>query len=86
MFIRADYTWVFVVQLYKILIKLGGKNMPFGNIGIPGLILIIILALIIFGPSKLPELGRAAGNTLKEFKNATKDLISTDKETNNDQK
>ncbi|MFY0760478.1 twin-arginine translocase TatA/TatE family subunit [Metabacillus dongyingensis] len=60
--------------------------MPFGNIGIPGLILIIILALIIFGPSKLPELGRAAGSTLKEFKNATKDLISTDKETNKDQK
>ncbi|UAL52976.1 MULTISPECIES: twin-arginine translocase TatA/TatE family subunit [Metabacillus] len=60
--------------------------MPFGNIGIPGLILIIILALIIFGPSKLPELGRAAGSTLKEFKNATKDLMSTDKETNKDQK
>jgi sec-independent protein translocase protein TatA len=50
--------------------------MPFGNIGIPGLILIIILALIVFGPSKLPELGKAAGNTLKEFKNATKGLIS----------
>mgnify|MGYP003576908367 CR=1 FL=1 len=60
--------------------------MPFNNIGIPGLILIIILALIIFGPSKLPELGRAAGNTLKEFKNATKDLMNTDKETNKDQK
>jgi sec-independent protein translocase protein TatA len=59
--------------------------MPFGNIGIPGLILIIILALIIFGPSKLPELGKAAGSTLKEFKNATKDLIS-DKETDKDTK
>jgi sec-independent protein translocase protein TatA len=86
MFIRADYTWVFCCSAYKISVKLGGKNMPFGNIGIPGLILIIILALIIFGPSKLPELGRAAGNTLKEFKNATKDLMSTDKETNKDQK
>ncbi|KON90034.1 hypothetical protein AF332_26635 [Sporosarcina globispora] len=59
--------------------------MPFGNIGIPGLVLIIILALIIFGPSKLPELGKAAGNTLKEFKNATKDLIS-DKESDKDAK
>jgi sec-independent protein translocase protein TatA len=59
--------------------------MPFGNIGIPGLILIIILALIIFGPSKLPELGKAAGSTLKEFKNATKDLMS-DKETDKDVK
>ncbi|MBX9975767.1 twin-arginine translocase TatA/TatE family subunit [Bacillus sp. CMF12] len=59
--------------------------MPFGNIGVPGLILIIIIALIIFGPSKLPELGKAAGNTLKEFKNATKDLIS-DKESDKDAK
>jgi sec-independent protein translocase protein TatA len=33
------------------------------NIGVPGLIMIIILALIIFGPKKLPELGRAAGQT-----------------------
>ncbi|WP_102349006.1 twin-arginine translocase TatA/TatE family subunit [Bacillus sp. Marseille-P3661] len=46
------------------------------NIGIPGLILILILALIIFGPSKLPEVGRAFGTTLKEFKNSTKDLVS----------
>ncbi|WP_349409786.1 twin-arginine translocase TatA/TatE family subunit [Pseudalkalibacillus sp. SCS-8] len=52
--------------------------MPFGQIGIPGLILILVIALIIFGPSKLPELGRAAGSTLKEFKNSTKDLISSD--------
>ncbi|MDQ0857738.1 MULTISPECIES: twin-arginine translocase TatA/TatE family subunit [Bacillaceae] len=48
------------------------------NIGIPGLILILVIALIIFGPSKLPEVGRAFGNTLKEFKNATKDLVSSD--------
>ncbi|MTH54567.1 twin-arginine translocase TatA/TatE family subunit [Bacillus mangrovi] len=53
--------------------------MPFGNIGIPGLIMILVIALIIFGPSKLPEIGRAAGNTLKEFKNATKDLVSSSK-------
>ncbi len=52
--------------------------MPFGQIGIPGLILILIIALIIFGPSKLPELGRAAGSTLREFKNSTKDLMSSD--------
>ncbi|WNS75965.1 twin-arginine translocase TatA/TatE family subunit [Bacillus sp. DTU_2020_1000418_1_SI_GHA_SEK_038] len=45
------------------------------NIGIPGLILILVLALIIFGPKKLPELGRAVGQTLKEFKSSTKDLI-----------
>ncbi len=45
------------------------------NIGIPGLILILVLALIIFGPKKLPELGRAVGQTLKEFKNSTQDLM-----------
>ncbi|MCK2005853.1 twin-arginine translocase TatA/TatE family subunit [[Brevibacterium] frigoritolerans] len=50
------------------------------SIGIPGLILILVIALIIFGPSKLPEIGRAVGNTLKEFKKATNDLISNDKE------
>lgn len=49
--------------------------MPFGNIGIGGLVLILIIALIIFGPSKLPELGRAFGRTLSEFKTATRELV-----------
>jgi sec-independent protein translocase protein TatA len=46
------------------------------NIGIPGLILVLVIALIIFGPSKLPELGRAVGSTLKEFKKSTRELVS----------
>lgn len=46
------------------------------NIGIPGLILIIVLALIVFGPKKLPELGRAVGQTLSEFKRSAKELTS----------
>lgn len=50
------------------------------NIGVPGLILILIIALIVFGPSKLPEIGRAFGNTLREFKNSTKDIMSEEKE------
>ncbi|MEK5145687.1 twin-arginine translocase TatA/TatE family subunit [Psychrobacillus sp. FSL K6-4615] len=45
------------------------------NIGIPGLIIILIIALIVFGPKKLPQLGRAVGETLKEFKNSTKDIV-----------
>ncbi|WP_088104617.1 twin-arginine translocase TatA/TatE family subunit [Halalkalibacter urbisdiaboli] len=46
------------------------------NIGVPGLILVLVIALIIFGPSKLPEIGRAFGTTLKEFKKSTRELVS----------
>ena len=49
-----------------------------GNIGAGSLILIAIVALIIFGPKKLPEFGKAAGNTLREFKNATRGLTDDD--------
>ncbi|HIS28899.1 MAG TPA: twin-arginine translocase TatA/TatE family subunit [Candidatus Avamphibacillus intestinigallinarum] len=52
--------------------------MGIGNIGIPGLILIVALALIIFGPKKLPEIGKAAGETLREFKKSANDLMSDD--------
>lgn len=47
-----------------------------GNIGVSGLILILVTVLLIFGPSKLPEVGRAFGRSLKEFKDATRDLTS----------
>jgi sec-independent protein translocase protein TatA len=50
------------------------------NIGIPGLIIILVIALIVFGPKKLPELGKAAGQTLREFKNSTQGLIEDEKE------
>ena len=46
------------------------------NIGVPGLILILVIALVIFGPKKLPEIGKAIGQTLTEFKKTTKDLTS----------
>ncbi|MFC0014629.1 MULTISPECIES: twin-arginine translocase TatA/TatE family subunit [Allobacillus] len=52
--------------------------MSLGGIGIPGLILILIVALLVFGPSKLPEIGKAFGSTLKEFKKATNDLVNDD--------
>jgi sec-independent protein translocase protein TatA len=54
----------------------GGRYQMLSNIGIPGLILILVLALIIFGPKKLPEIGRAFGQTLKEFKKSTRELTS----------
>ncbi|SDI37210.1 twin-arginine translocase TatA/TatE family subunit [Alteribacillus bidgolensis] len=57
--------------------------MPLG----PGSIaLIVLVALLIFGPKKLPELGRAAGNTLREFKHATKGLADDDDDSKNKNK
>jgi len=44
------------------------------NIGPMELILILIVALIIFGPAKLPEIGNALGKMLREFKKASDDL------------
>jgi len=60
----------------------GGKVMTIG----PGsLILILIMALFVFGPKKLPQLGCAAGDTLREFKNATKGLVDENNENRIDQ-
>lgn len=41
------------------------------NIGLPEIIIVLVLALIVFGPKKLPEMGRSLGRSLREFKNAT---------------
>ena len=50
------------------------------SIGVPGLIIILVLALILFGPSKLPQLGKAVGDTLREFKKSTRDIVNDVKE------
>ncbi len=63
-----------------------GFNCMLSNIGIPSLLLILVIALVIFGPKKLPEIGKAMGQTLKEFKNSTKELTKEDDETNHDRK
>jgi sec-independent protein translocase protein TatA len=49
----------------------------FGSIGMPELIIILTIALIIFGPRKLPELGRSLGKSLHEFKRASNELKNT---------
>ena len=49
----------------------------FGSIGMPELIIILVIALIIFGPRKLPELGRSLGKSIGEFKKASNELRST---------
>ncbi|CAG0947069.1 Sec-independent protein translocase protein TatAy [Anaerolineae bacterium] len=38
------------------------------------LILILVVALLIFGPSRLPEIGKALGQTMREFQNSTKEI------------
>lgn len=50
------------------------------NIGISGLVIILMLALLLFGPAKLPQLGRAFGDTLREFRNSTRGLTDDGKE------
>ena len=48
----------------------------FGTLGVPELLIIGCIALLIFGPSRLPKMGRALGDTLREMKNAGKELTS----------
>ena len=54
-----------------------GDGQMFGSIGVPELIIILTIALIIFGPRKLPELGRSLGRSLSEFKRASNELRAT---------
>ena len=49
----------------------------FGSLGLPELLLIFIVALIVFGPKKMPEIGRTLGKALGEFRKATDDLKNT---------
>lgn len=58
----------------------------FSSIGIPRLILLLVLVLIIFGPKKLPEIGRAFGQTLQEFKKSTRELTKDDDEVKDEKK
>ncbi len=46
----------------------------FGSIGLPELILIFVIALLLFGPKKLPDIGRTVGKALSEFRRASNDL------------
>src|SRR5262245_80913 len=54
-----------------------GENIMFGSMGMSELVIILVIALIIFGPRKLPELGRSLGKSIGEFKRASNELRST---------
>src|SRR3954468_7110795 len=53
------------------------EHQMFGSLGMPELIVIFVIALIVFGPRKLPELGRSLGRGIAEFKKATNELQNT---------
>jgi len=46
----------------------------FGSIGVPELIIIFIVALLVFGPKKLPEVGKSVGKAIRDFKRSTEDI------------
>lgn len=51
-----------------------------GGIGASGIILLVLIALLLFGPNKLPELGKAFGRTLREFKKGANELMDDSKD------
>jgi len=57
-----------------------------GNLGITEILLIGVALLIFFGPSKLPQLGKALGEGINEFKKASKELTKAVQETATDDK
>ena len=60
--------------------RAGGRRLPeygthmFGNIGFPELLAILAIALLIFGPKKLPEVGRSIGRALREFRRTSDEI------------
>lgn len=50
------------------------------GIGLPELLIILLICLLIFGAAKLPEIGRALGKTIKEFKKSMKEIGSEEEE------
>lgn len=54
--------------------------MNLASIGVPGLVIILVIVLILFGPRKLPEVGSAVGKTLSEFKKSARDIIEDEEE------
>ncbi len=48
-----------------------------GSVGTPEILLILVIALLLFGPQKLPELGKSLGRAIREFKKASSELQET---------
>jgi sec-independent protein translocase protein TatA len=54
----------------------------FGSLGAPELIMIFVVALLVFGPSKLPDLGKSLGEAIRGFKKAINDIENDPKDNN----
>ncbi len=50
------------------------KKEMFGSIGLPEIIIILAVALLVFGPKKLPEVGRSIGKALREFRKTSDEI------------
>jgi len=48
-----------------------------GSVGTPEILLVLVIALLLFGPTKLPELGKSLGRAIREFKKASAELQET---------
>jgi len=59
--------------IFSIAFKSKARPM-FGNIGLPELLIILAIALLIFGPKKLPEVGKSIGRALREFRRTSDEI------------
>lgn len=64
----------------RIVVCLSKGRGPMFGIGTMELVVILVLALIIFGPGKLPEVGRAIGRSIREFKKATSEALEEEED------
>jgi sec-independent protein translocase protein TatA len=51
----------------------------FGPIGLPEMLIILVIIVLIFGASRLPEIGKGIGSGIKNFKSSVKDSVDTPK-------
>lgn len=67
--------FVNIVDVIVIADQVERRDTMLANIGVTGWLVIILIGLLLFGPKKLPELGRSIGRTLQEFKKGSREMI-----------
>lgn len=69
---KLTYSYQEAIVSYHSRINL--SKIMFGNIGFPELLVILVIALLVFGPKKLPEVGRSIGKALREFRKTSDEI------------